>query len=749
MMALTMPIAQCAFACALASAAAASSTSSSVVTRSGGSVTSNAVGILSSQHRLRSSNWTGLRPGAVAGAGVSQVCKTDGIHVCREVLERHGLVRAAAVDQSSVTTGAPPPPPAAPIKQETDVRISQVAKDTITIRGRSMDRLKYEVEYGLKRGTTNNSYVIKGTTSTALIDIMDQSFAEAFIKTLETAIDLSSIKYLILGHFSPKRVESLKALLQALVSKGTSIEIYCSNPAAQLLTKLLASDTLEKVYKLKNVRAGDVLDLGGGHELQFILTPTPRWPDGMCSYDPSTQLLFSQKFFSAHVCEDNDYDIGGVDVYGEDWRFYFECMLASSPKQTKAALEKLDIVAQYSKPSYKDRKGVDVVKEDMKFIFSTVLSAFNLPISKGMLAGSLGDKLVTAAICPLHGPIVRSSLTELVREYGVWTYDKLKQSEEATVAVIYASAYGNTTALAQAISRGISKAGVGVDTLNVEICSTEELVASLQRCSGFVIGSPTLGGHMPTPIQNALGVILCDEYAKQLPCGVFGSFGWSGEAVDMIEQRLKDCDFDLAFPTIRCKFKPTEATLQVCEESGTDLAQAIRKLKLKKRSEAAPKFIVASNVEQAVGRVVGSLCVLTARSGDAESAMLASWVSQASFVPAGVTIAVAKDRAVEGLVLVGARFVLNVLGQNKSNAVAKQLLKPFQPGENRMEGLETTVASNGGLILKDAISWMECTVQSRMETGDHWVLYAVVDSGRLEDDTTLTAVHYRKTGARY
>ncbi|BBM97221.1 protein MpFLV1 [Marchantia polymorpha subsp. ruderalis] len=744
MMALTMPIAQCAHACALASAAATSGTSSAVVSRSGGSVILNAVGILSSQHKLRSSSWTGLRP----GAGVSQLSKTDGIHVCREVLETHGLVRAAAVDQSSVTTGAPPPPPAAPIKQESDVRISQVAKDTMTIRGRCMDRLKYEVEYGLKRGTTNNSYVIKGTNSTALIDIMDQSFAEAFTKTLETAFDLSSIKYLVLGHFSPKRVESLKILLQALEKKGTSIEIYCSNPAAQLLTKLLASDTLEKVYKLKTVRAGDVLDLGG-HELQFILTPTPRWPDGMCSYDPSTQLLFSQKLFSAHVCEENDYDIGGVDVYGEDWRFYFECMLASSPKQTKAALEKLDIVAQYSKPSYKDRKGVDVVKEDMKFIFSTVLSAFNLPISKGMLAGSLGDKLVTAAICPLHGPIVRSSLTELVREYGVWTYEKLKQSEEATVAVIYASAYGNTTALAQAISRGISKAGVGVDTLNVEICSTEELVASLQRCSGFVIGSPTLGGHMPTPIQNALGVILCDEYAKKLPCGVFGSFGWSGEAVDMIEQRLKDCDFNLAFPTIRCKFKPTEATLQVCEESGTDLAQAIRKLKLKKRSEAAPKFTVASNVEQAVGRVVGSLCVLTARSGDAESAMLASWVSQASFVPPGLTIAVAKDRAVEGLVLVGARFVVNVLGQNKSNAVAKQLLKPFLPGENRMEGLETTVASNGGLILKDAISWMECTVQSRMETGDHWVLYAVVDSGKLEDDTTLTAVHYRKTGARY
>ncbi|KAL2649642.1 hypothetical protein R1flu_017770 [Riccia fluitans] len=668
--------------------------------------------------------------------------------VTGRLIEEEAKSLAVAGDQSTVSTGSPPPTPA-PIKKETDVRVVQVAKDTLTLRGRSTDRLKYEVEYGLKRGSTNNSYIIQGATATALIDVMDQAFAEAFVKALTSAVNLASLNYLVLGHFSPKRVESLKALLKALPNQGAPIEIFCSNPAAQLVKSLLLDDGLENTYKIRNVRAGDVLDLGGGHELRFVLTPTPRWPDGMFTYDSLTQLLFSQKFFSAHVCEEDDFDIGGWDAYGEDWRFYFECMLAPSPKQANMALERLNIVAQYAKPSYKEKKGVDVVKEDMKYIFSTVLRSLNLPVSKSLLSEGLVDKLITTAICPIHGPIVRSTVTELVREYGVWTFDRLKQSEEATVAVIYASAYGNTTALAQAISRGISKAGVGVDTLNVEICSTEELKASLQRCSGFIIGSPTLGGHMPTPIQNALGVILVDENAKRLPCGVFGSFGWSGEAVDMIEQRLKDCDFNFAFPTIRCKFKPTEATLQVCEESGTDLAQAVKRLKVKKGSDAAPKFVVASNVEQAVGRVVGSLCVLTAKSGDAESAMLASWVSQASFVPPGLTIAVAKDRAVEGLVLVGAKFVVNVLGQNKSSAVAKELLKPFKPGEKRLEGLETKEASNGGFIIKDAISWMECTVKSRLETGDHWLLYATVEAGNLEDEKTLTAIHHRKTGSRY
>ncbi|KAH7281380.1 hypothetical protein KP509_36G044100 [Ceratopteris richardii] len=500
------------------------------------------------------------------------------------------------------------------------------------------------------------------------------------------------------------------------------------------------------------IRSGDRLDLGEGHKLEFILTPTPRWPDGMCTFDPATQLIFTHKLFSAHICSDTHFDLGGWDSYGEDWRYFYDCMLSPVPRQAGAALNKLPIVSQFAKPSYSGKTGFDIVKADVRFIVSTVFSALNLPISK---AGSFvkdqssDGLLVTSAICPIHGPIVRSTITELLREYRVWTEDRLKKASEATIAVVYASAYGNTSALAQAISRGISKAGVGVETLNAEQSTNAEVADLIDRCCGFVVGSPTLGGHMPTPVQNALGVILRDNNAKSKPCGVFGSFGWSGEAVDEIEQRLKDAGFSFAFPTIRCKFKPTESMLQICEESGTDLAQCVKRLKVKERGKMAPKMLIASDTEQAVGRVIGSLCVVSAKEGDAESAMLASWVSQASFVPPGLTIAVAKDRAVESLLLPGGKFVLNVLGQGKTNSIIKQLMKPFKPGEPRYEGLNVKESTNGGQILLDAIAWLECTVKSRMETGDHWVLYAVVDNGELQDDKTLSALHYRKTGSRY
>jgi len=371
----------------------------------------------------------------------------------------------------------------------------------------------------------------------------------------------------------------------------------------------------------------------------------------------------------------------------------------------------------------------------------------------------LGDAATTSSrarvvrqLAPMHGVVVRSNVTELVREYREWTEKQIKAADEATVAVIYASAYGNTTALAQAIARGISKAGVGVESLNCEMASPSEVKELLSRSHGFVLGSPTLGGHMPTPVQEALGAILQESSStRSLPCGVFGSFGWSGEAVDMMHSALKDSGFTFSFDPIRCKFKPTLEMLQICEESGTDLAQAVLKEKRKKNKAAgAVVSIASSDTEKAVGRLVGSLCVVTTACEDASSAMLASWVSQASFNPPGITVAVAKDRAVEGLLTTGSKFGLSVLAEGNSKDVMKQLLKPFKPGEDRFTGLETIEGESTGLpVIPGAAAYIECSVESRMETGDHWVLYATVNSGKVLDENALTALHHRKVGTSY
>ena len=564
-----------------------------------------------------------------------------------------------------------------------DVQVLPIAADTFVLRSRSWNRLRFEIEYALEKGTTANSYLIRGN-QIALIDPPGASFKDAFFETLKAEIDPHQIDYIVLGHVNPNRIETLKVLLEM----APQARIVCSNPAAIALKAAKIEQPIEPV------KSGSDLDLGQGHHLEFIPVPTPRWPGGMCTYDSYSEVLFSDKFFGAHVCSDDAYDLNRETLI-EDQRYYFDCLMAPNAKQVETALEKL---RDYAPRLY----AVD------------------------------------------HGPLVRYGVTELAQNYAKWAAEQKQKA--LSVALIYASAYGNTATIAQAIARGITKAGVGVESINAEQADTAEIKSAAETSAGFIMGSPTLGGHAPTQIQTALGVVLSAASKTKL-AGVFGSFGWSGEAIDLLESKFKDGGYSFGFEPIRVKFTPDASTLQYCEQAGTDFAQQLKKAAQKKKS-VAPKT-AATSMEKAMGRMVGSMCVVTAKQGNVSSAMLASWVAQATFTPPGFTVAVAKERAIEGLMYKDSSFVLNILAEGKHLRPMKHFLKPFGPGEDRFEGVETRETEDGQLVLENAIAYLECEVANRMDCGDHWVVYATVSGGEVIDNDAKTAVHYRKTGTHY
>ncbi|MBF2065735.1 MAG: diflavin flavoprotein [Calothrix sp. C42_A2020_038] len=561
-----------------------------------------------------------------------------------------------------------------------DVQVHPVATDTRVFRSRSWARLRFEIEYALAKGTTANCYVIEGD-KTALVDPPGETFTEIFLNALQQRVDLKKIDYVILGHVNPNRAATLKALFEI----APQIQFVCSNPGAINLRGALENPDLPILVK----RGGEILDLGQGHELEFIPTPNPRYPDQLCTYDPQTEILYTDKLFGAHICGDQVFD-EGWQSFLEDRRYYFECVMAPHARQVETALEKLS---------------------DLK----------------------------VRMYAPNHGPMVRYGLIELTKAYREWIQQQT--NNENTVALIYASAYGNTATVAQAIAHGITKAGVRVESINCEFAEPAEIQEAVEKSAGFIIGSPTLGGHAPTPVQTALGIVLANASKTKL-AGVFGSYGWSGEAIDILETKLKDGGYRFGFDPIRVKFKPDDKTIQFCQEAGTDFAQAIKRAN-RVRVASAP----ASSLEQAVGRILGSLSVITAKQGDVSSAMLASWISQASFNPPGLTISVAKDRALEPLMHSGNTFVVNILAEGRE--IRKHFMKNYAPGQDRFAGLETTDATNGSPILMGALAYLECTVKDRMEVGDHWLVYATVDDGKVLNQDGVTAVHYRKSGNHY
>jgi flavin reductase (DIM6/NTAB) family NADH-FMN oxidoreductase RutF len=129
--------------------------------------------------------------------------------------------------------------------------------------------------------------------------------------------------------------------------------------------------------------------------------------------------------------------------------------------------------------------------------------------------------------------------------------------------------------------------------------------------------------------------------------------------------------------------------------------------------------------------------------------MMGAWVSQATFNPPGITVAIAKDRAIESLLYPGGKLVLNILPEGIHVEYMKHFRKNFQPGENRFSNFPTAEADNGCTVLTDACAYLECSVQQRLECGDHWVIYATVDNGKLLKPDAITAINHRKTGSYY
>lgn len=613
-----------------------------------------------------------------------------------------------------------------------DTQVVIIAENTTAYRSRSWNRLRFEVEYAREKGTTANAYLIKGDR-TAVIDPPGESFSQLFLDALTQRMDVTTLDYVILSHVNPNRAATLKKLLDI----APQVTIVCSNPGAKNLEFALPDQPLN----IQVMRGSDdeFLDLGQGHRLQFLPTPTPRYPAELLTYDPKTRILYSDKFFGTHVCGDQVFD-EGWEIYRDDRQYYFDCIMAPHARQVATALEKLEDFANE----------ISAASGDASSSSPQTPSSVQEPNDESTSPDAWLS--VIAFYAPGHGPMARYGLSELTSLYKQWSQKQQKQ--DLSIAMLYASAYGNTATLAQAIARGVTKAGVEVESINCESAEPDEIKTIIERSAGFIIGSPTLGGHAPTQVQTALGIILSNAPKDRL-AGVFGSFGWSGEAIDLLESKLKDAGYSFGFDPIRVKFKPTDQTLKSCEEAGTDFAQALKKAKKRKQprqisgNQVASGLTTVSATEEAVGRIVGSLGIVTTTREDVSSAMLASWISQATFNPPGFTVAVAKERAVESLMFPGCSFVLNILPEDNYLGLMKHFLKPFGPGEDRFDGVDTDQAENGSPILKEASAYLECTISSRMECGDHWVVYATVNQGKVLNAGAKTAIHHRKTGTRY
>jgi flavorubredoxin/flavin reductase (DIM6/NTAB) family NADH-FMN oxidoreductase RutF len=562
-----------------------------------------------------------------------------------------------------------------------------IASDTTTIRSLDWDRSRFDIEFGLRNGTTYNSFLVRGER-TALIDTSHLKFEHSWPALLQEQIDPKDIDVLIVSHTEPDH----SGLVGHLLELNPDLEIVGSKVAIQFL-----ENQVHRPFQSRAIKSGDELDLGTNpesgiqHRFEFLSAPNLHWPDTIFSFDHGTGILYTCDAFGMHYCSEDVFDVD-PGALAPDFRFYYDCLMGPNARSVLQAMKRMDA----------------------------------LPAINTIAVG--------------HGPLLRHHLSLWMSDYHDWSSDRSKG--EAYAAVCYVSQYGFCDRLSQAIARGIGKAEAQVQLVDLRATDPQELSALVGEASAVVV--PTWPANADPDLQASVGTLLAALKPKQwVAC--YDAYGGNDEPIDAVASQLRSMGQKEAFEPLRVRQVPDGNDYQRCEEAGTDLGQLLTRAK----TIAAMKSL-DGDLDKALGRLSGGLYVVTARQDERASAMVASWVSQASFDPPGITVAVAKDRAIEALMQVGDRFVLNILREDNYQDLMRHFLKRFPPGADRFAGVATLdgVAS-GGPVLGDALAFLGCRVIQRMEGPDHWIIYAEVEQGNVSDTEASTAVHHRKVGNHY
>ncbi len=364
-----------------------------------------------------------------------------------------------------------------------------------------------------RNGTTYNSYLVQGSEKTALIDTVKAPFADEFFMKVREHIEPEKVDIIVVNHTEPDH----SGAVVKMIEKNPDVQIYCSKSAENFLKQLLNRD-----FNVVIVKDGDEVDLGG-KTLRFVVAPYLHWPDTIFTYLVEDELLFPCDAFGAHYCSDKLFD-DEINEFYTDFHFYFDCIVRPFKDKVRDALKKCE----------------------------------GLPIKM---------------VCPSHGPIRRSSGQFAIESYARWCAAPSESGRpKALMAVL--SSHGNTRNMADEIKAELEIQGLDVDFFALSEMRDDDYRDALERADVLLIGTPTIQRDAPPHVWHALSLISSVTPKAKL-AAVFGSFGWSGEAVKMVEQRLTGLKYKLVADGISFRFTPTEENMAVCRSFAEQVASAV------------------------------------------------------------------------------------------------------------------------------------------------------------------------------
>lgn len=365
-------------------------------------------------------------------------------------------------------------------------------------------------------GTTYNSYLVVGE-KTALIDTVKSPFAGEMLRRISQIIDPSKLDYIVVNHMELDHSGSLAEL-----KKQTDAKILITKKGVDILNGYF-KDSGSENWDLEVVKTGDQLDLGG-KTLLFLEATMLHWPDSMETFLKEDRILFSNDGFGQHIATSKRYDFEVGDVLPEAAEYY-----------------------------------------------ANILMPFHMPLLRylGLLTKLEIEPL---QIAPSHGIIWKRDLPKILEAYRSWAGGEVKEK----VLVIYDTMWGSTEIMANEIVEAVRAAGVEVKLLNLRKSSRSDIMKEMLDAAAFAVGSPTLNNGLFPTVGDFL-VYLKGLRPQKKKAMAFGSYGWGGGAVKIIEQELKSAGIEVIDPGLQVKYRPYEKELLRCKKLGEQLVAIAKK----------------------------------------------------------------------------------------------------------------------------------------------------------------------------
>lgn len=357
--------------------------------------------------------------------------------------------------------------------------------------------------YTTKRGSTYNAYLIIDEKVT-LVDTVKAPFAAEMISRIKSVIDPSKIDYIVSNHVEMDHSGAIKDVL----ALAPNAKVVTSAPQG---VKGLTAHYGEMDFM--PVKSGDTLSLGS-RTLSFVPTPMLHWPDNMETYCPEEKILFSNDAFGQHYASGGRFD---------------------------------------------DEEPLGDVLHEARTYYANIVMPYSMQAAGAVKAA---EGLDIELIAPSHGVMWRSHISEIIEEYKKWS--SLKMNKEAVV--VYDSMWHSTEKMAKTIVEAFASKGYNAKLCDLKAWDNSEVINEILTAEYVAVGSPTLNNQMLPTVASFL------TYLKGLApknsgkkAFAFGSYGWGGQSIGLVEKELTDCGFEIALEKQRIQYIPSQESLDELE----------------------------------------------------------------------------------------------------------------------------------------------------------------------------------------